>query len=329
MTSLTTKQMTGYLRTWLATQTGSIPRDILQQLCDMSVVLLGSDNPPNNPTATGSTTLTTLQLLDFASKWLDGAAVALTPKEFLVQIKDATAALLQLLPKWKCSMFFKGADGNVDSPLGFASIDTEESDSHRKFACNAIRKNGGDTLLFIAERMFNNPVLTAAVDASLVYAVSIGMKHVIIDIKNDNQNFSWNNMEAFIRQLVELYAFANSEQVAFMTCLETDEILSVEQTRQMVRWCKKYAPLKRVIVGSANSDFLKSIGTGAELWLEIHTNPFSLSQGDVDKYLSNLHTLLPYGEVWAGEYWDGSSPFSKQISQKALEMGCSIGSWVG
>jgi hypothetical protein len=226
-------------------------------------------------------------------------------------------------------MFFKGANGAVDSSLNYACIDGHESDAHRCYICDATRRIGGDTLMFIAEKLYNNTALQAEVDNAMGYAVSVGMKHLILDIKNDNDNLPWGSIEPFIRQLAEHYAGFNSDQVAFMTCLETDEVLDISQTQQMVRCCKMYAPLKRVIVGSANVEFLKAIGNGAELWLEIHTNPFNLSQADADQYIANLQSLLPYGHVWAGEVWP-ISPWAEYISKRALEIGCvGVGSYVG
>lgn len=345
MTSLTTPQMINYARAWFATQINSTPRDILQPLYDMAVALLETDNPANPPPVMGETSITTPQLLDYANKWLDGAG-SLPPKDFLVQVKVASLALLQQLPKWKCSMFFKGADGAVDSSLNFANIDGSETTAHRNYSCDAIRRIGGDTLMFIGEKLFRNPQLQAEVDAALNYGVGVGLRHLIIDLRNDVKTLravkglqaskgfvpkmAWTNVEESIKTLAEHYAGFNSDQVAFMTCLESDEIMSLAEVRQVVYWCKQYAPLKRVIVGSANVNYLKSIGNGAELWLEIHTSPFNLSQADADIYIANLQSLLPYGPVWAGEFWDGSSELSKYISRRALEIGCAgVGSWVG
>jgi hypothetical protein len=329
MTALTTKQMISYTRAWLATQSASTPRDILQLLYEMSMSLLEGDNPPNPPAIIGETSITTPQLLKYADESL-AVSGELPPKEFLVQIKNASLALLQQLPKWKCSMFFKGANGAVDSSLNYACIDGPESNDHRRYTCDAIRRIGGDTLMSIGEKLYNNPALQSEVDNAMNYAVQVGFKHLIVDIKNDSSNLPWGSIEPFIRQLADHYASFNSDQVAFMTCLETDEVLDISQTQQMVRWCKMYAPLKRVIVGSANVDFLKTIGNGAELWLEIHTSPFNLLQSDADKYIANLQSLLPYGPVWAGEFWDGSSELSKYISRRALEIGCvGVGSYVG
>jgi hypothetical protein len=170
------------------------------------------------------------------------------------------------------------------------------------------------------------------VDNYLNYAANIGMKHVIFDLKNDNNNVSWENTLELARQIKAHYLWATSDMVAVMTCLEMNEIVSPNTTISIVNSLKEIVGTWRVIVGSGNSDLLKAIGgkCKAELWLEIHTSPFNLSQADADKYIANLQSLLPYGPVWAGEYWDGSSELSKYISRRALEIGCAgVGSWVG
>ncbi len=327
MTDMTTPQMIGYARAWLATQIRSTPREILQSLHDMAVSLLGPDNPPNPPTSIGENTIGTAELLAAANKFLDGAG-GLSPHEFLVEIKNQSLAVLQQLPKWRCSMFFpKAGGGGIESSLAYAHPTADAA--FRKMVCDGVRSRGGDTLLFIADMAYGRPDILTAVDASLEYAVRVGITHLIVDVRNDNNDIPFSKLESWIKYLAEHYRWANSEQIAFMTCLETSEIMSVEQTQQAVRWCKQYAPLKRVIVGAQNLSFLKAIGNGAELWYEIHTDPFKLSQSDADRYIADLKTLLPYGHVWAGEFWDGSSELSKQISRRALEIGCQgIGSWV-
>ncbi len=328
MTSLTTAQMIGYLRPWLASQRNAVPRDILQSLYDMAVILLETDNPHNPPTVVGENNITTAQLIDAAYKFCDEAA-ALAPKEFLTQVKNNALAMLQTLPKWRCSMFFAKPTGGVDSSLAYAHPTADEA--FRKYVCDGIRRAGGDTLLYIADMAYGKPEIQKAIDASFGYAVSVGIKHLIVDIRNDNGDVPWDKLEGWIAQQAAYYAWANSEQVAFMTCLETSEIYNLDQCKQIISWCKKHAPTKRVIVGAQSIPYLQALaGTGAELWYEIRTNPFQLSQAIADQYISDLQALLPYGPVWAGEFWDGSSEISKQISRRALEIGCvGIGSWVG
>jgi hypothetical protein len=335
MTSLTTPEMVEKAKLFLATQTESTPRDILQTLHDYAVSLLGTDNPPNPATVTGEITVTTTQIIELVNKKLDEYS-GLSPYDFLVQVRNGALWVLQQLPKWRCSMFFPGGswpnNHGVGSSLNFANIDSTCPSTWRKFMCDSVRTVGGDTLLFIAEKLLNNPTLWAEVDGYLTYAANIGMKHVIFDLKNDNNNVTWENTLELARQIKARYPWANSDMVAVMTCLETDEITDVNKTISLSNPLKEIVGTWRVIVGSQKSDFLKTIagGCAAELWLEIHTNPFNLSQADADKYISDLQSLLPYGPVWAGEFWDGSSALSKYISRRALEIGCAgVGSWVG
>lgn len=327
MTSLTTAQMIGYLRPWLASQRNSTPRDILQSLYDMAVILLETDNPHNPPTAIGENNVTTAQLLDAAVKFCDEGA-GLAPKEFLIAVKNNALAMLQTLPKWRCSMFFPKAGGGIESSLAYAHPSADEK--FRKGVIDGIRSMGGDTLMFICDMMYGKPEIQKAIDDSMGYAISKGIKHIILDVKNDNTDLPFSKIEGFIQQLACSYSWANSEQVAFMTCLETSEVLSVEQTQQMVRWCKRYAPTKRVIVGAQNIGFLKAIGNGCEMWYEIRTNPFQLNQQIADQYIADLQQLIPHGPTWAGEYWSTVAPYGAFISKRSLEIGCQgVGSWAG
>jgi len=330
---MTTPEMINLARAWLATQTNSTPRDILMPLRDMASDLLGA--PPADNAAIGENNLTTEQILAYANKWLDNAG-ELSPVEFLTQIRDTCNQMVLQLPRWKCSMFFKAGDNlwdnnkGVASSLNWGNIGGECNAEWRKFMYRSIIDNGGDTLLFIAEKLFNNPALQAQLMSELNTAISHGLRRLIISVKNDNGDMAWENMESYIAQLAQCASIANSDQVAFLTCLETNEVWSVEQTKQVIACLKKYAPLKRVIVGAQDLAFLRALkGTKCELWYEIKTSPFGLSQSIADQYIAELQSLLPYGPVWAGEYWDGSSELSKYITRRALEIGCAgIGSYV-
>jgi hypothetical protein len=154
MTSLTTPQMISYLRTWLAGQRNSTPRDILQSLYDMAVILLETDNPHNPPTAIGENEVTTGQLLDAAVKFCDEGA-GLAPKEFLIAVKNNSLAMLQTLPKWRCSMFFNKPGGGIESSLAYAHPTADAA--FRKMVVDGVRSMGGDTLLFIADMMYGKP----------------------------------------------------------------------------------------------------------------------------------------------------------------------------
>ena len=240
---------------------------------------------------------------------------------------------------FKGSMFFvkKQSGTGVDSSLGYGSIDTPESEEHIRYSFDAIVKNGGDALVYIAEKLINNPELQTKItsdgDNTLVKeAREKGVNRWIVSLKNDNQKFSFGKMETLIQQIAICYKWANKDEMCFLSCLESSErnVLSVSQVKQMKVWCNKYAPDKRFIVGAQSLNYLKSfVGTDIELWYEIRTKPFQLSQAIVDQYIADLQSLIPYGDVWAGEFWDGSSEFSKQITRRAREIGCvGIGSYV-
>jgi len=238
---------------------------------------------------------------------------------------------------FKGSMFFVKQNGSgVDSLLGYASIDKPEPEAHIRYGFDAIAKIGGDAVVYIAEKLLNNPDLQSkltADDSVLVKeARKKGVNRWIVSLKNDNQKFPFGQMETLIQQIAICYKWANEKEMCFLSCLESSEhgVLSVSQIRQMKIWCNKYAPNKRFIVGAQNLNYLKSCsGAGIELWYEIRTNPFQLSQAIVDQYIADLQSLLAYGDVWAGEFWDGSSEFSKQITKRAKEIGCKgIGSYV-
>jgi len=327
MTALTTHEMILAVREWLPTQTEQTQRELLTTLRDMARSLLSPEDPPAPAPSVGLINSTTQQLIDMGLMVVPQME-NLAPREFLINVRDTTNAFLQQLPKWKASMFFPKQGGGVDSSLNWANIDVPCSPERRKFMYQSIVAQGGDTLIFIAEKLYNNPALQSALTAELTTAYQYGIRRVIVSIKNDNSNFSWGNMQDYIRQLAHCYRFANPDQLAFMSCLETDEVLSVGQTQQMEAWCKLYAPHIRFIVGSQNASFLKAIGGNAELWLEIHTQPFRLSQADADRYIADLQSLLPYNATWAGEFWGIDSGLDKYISRRAIEIGCAgVGSF--
>jgi hypothetical protein len=133
--------------------------------------------------------------------------------------------------------------------------------------------------------------------------------------------------------------------VAYLICLETNERFDVAQTVQRAEWVAKYAPGKRIIVGSASPQFLKLVAVAVkarndkkakgapilavEFWLETEHHPFLTSMSNADKYLTSLKDLLAYGPTWAGEFGNGSDPAVAYISKKAIEMGCvGVGSYM-
>lgn len=243
---------------------------------------------------------------------------------------------------FKGAMFFPSQGGTgVDSSLGFASIDVPETDVHIQYTLDAIENNGGDALVYIAEKLFNNPdlqtKLTGEYSEVVKQARKQGINRWIVSIKNDNHKFPFANVEALIQQIAACYQWANEKEMAFLTCLESDEIqdgkpiLTPAQVRQMIAWCNKYAPGKRVIIGSSNDAWLKQFkDSGAELWLEIQPHPFQLSMANAEAFIAKLQALKSFGAVWAGEYGRGQGDAAKYVTKRAKEIGCAgIGSYVG
>ena len=242
---------------------------------------------------------------------------------------------------FKGSMFFPTPDGiGVDSALGFANIDVADTDAHRRYSIDAIAKCGGDALVYIAEKLFNNPTLQAELTGEnseiVKYARSKGVNRWIVVLKNDNHKFPFANVEALIQQIAIAYKWASDKEMVLVTCLESDEvqvgkpILTPVQVRQMIGWCNKYAPGKRVIIGSANDAWLKQFkDSGAELWLEIQPHPFQLSMANAEAFVQKIQALKAFGPVWAGEYGRGQGDAAKYVTRRAREIGCvGIGSYV-
>ena len=242
---------------------------------------------------------------------------------------------------FKCSMFFQADLSNpwphnqgVDSSLDWAADEGKPwANARRKFSYKQTVANGGDTILFIAEKLYNNPALQTKLtskNGEVAEARKAGIKRLIPILFNDGHGIPVNKREDYIKQICPLYSWASDKQVAFMVCLESDDIMGATKVKQVVGWIYKYAPGKRVIVGSANPKFLKAFkGTGAELWLETAGHPFNLNMQNADAYIASVNALKSYGPAIAGEYGRGSGTAAQYVTKRATEIGCSmIGSYV-
>jgi len=242
---------------------------------------------------------------------------------------------------FKCSMFFPADLSNpwphnqgVDSSLDWAADEGKPwVEARRKFAYKQTVANGGDTILFIAEKLYNNAALQKKLTSKkgeVAEARKAGIQRWIVDLFNDGHGIQPGNREDYIKQICPLYSWASDKQVAFMVCLESDEIMSVAEVTQVVGWIYKYAPGKRVIIGSANPNFLKAFtGNGAEIWLETAFHPFRLNMQNADVYINSLNVLKSYGACWAGEFGDGSGQSAWYVTERAQEIGMvGIGSYV-
>ena len=260
---------------------------------------------------------------------------------------------------WKCVMFFPhkicGTNvtpswpGNkgVDSPLEFAYCHGQSWENDFRQNCyKQIQALGGDTIIFISERLYGRDVphlelqmfLTNRAhpvdghrmndaENEVVKARKYGVNRWIIDLFNDDSTLiSVTQYEDYIKQMGECYSWASDDEVAVMVCLETDErFKTVGSVTQIIKWIRQYFPGKRIIVGSANSDFLKAVraaNADIEMWAETDGHPFTLNMSNADKYIDKLKGLIKAGKTWAGEYGDGQNAAVAYVSEKAIDAGC-------
>lgn len=267
---------------------------------------------------------------------------------------------------WRCPMFFPHrfcnsgvtppwpGNSGVDSNLGYVSIHGNSwEQQNRRNAYAWIKVMGGDTTIFISEKLYGNAELQMFLtnrkhptdghrmndkeNEIVVARQNFGVNRWIVSLFNDDStSLKSNQHEDYIREITGCYDWATAEQVAWMICLETNERFSVTDAVQRAEWIKKYSPGRRIIVGSASSEFLKLVSSAAkaknlavELWKETDWHPFQTSMSNADKYLAQLEDLQKYGPTWAGEFGNGSDPSVAYISRKAIEMGCvGVGSYL-
>jgi len=257
---------------------------------------------------------------------------------------------------WKCSMFFPHQicgtnqtpvwEGNsgVDSNMGYASDHGNSWENEKRInGFKWVQAYGGDTTMFIADSLYGQTELQMFLtnrehpdkpgyrlsgnDNWVLRAKTFGINRWVISLFNDGPSDALDNREDYIKEMCECYKWATETEVAFLICLEANEILSVGEVKQIVSLLKQYSGGKRIIVGSANSGFLKSCsGNGVELWAECDEFPFDISMSTADAYLSKLANLSTFGRVWAGEWGAGQSgEVDKYITQKALAAGYDMG----
>ena len=263
-------------------------------------------------------------------------------------------------------------NSGVDSLLGFVDIhgNSWEKDARRN-GYAWIKAMGGDSVVYISEKLYGNAELQMFLtnrkhptdghrmndgeNEVVIARKTYGVNRWIVSLFNDDStslrflNVQKDGLRAFndtakirsadhepyIQQITGCYDWADVNQVAWMICLETNERFNPTETIQRVEWVKKYSPGHRIIVGSANADFLKQVANAAkakglvvELWAETPFHPFQLSMSNADAFLNVLKGLLSYGSTWAGEYGNAKDASVAYVSKKAIEMGCAgIGSY--
>jgi hypothetical protein len=277
---------------------------------------------------------------------------------------------------WKCPMFFQwkicGTNNNppwpgnrgVDSNQGYASDHGMLGENEKRInGYKWVQAYGGDTTMFIAERLYGHDIphlelqmfLTNRLhpdgsrrmnDAEnwVVKARAYGIQRWVVSlINNPDSIIPVNLREDYVHQMATCYEWATKEQVAFLIGLECSRNLSVAEVVQLATWVNFYAPGKRIIVGDATNNFLIAVANAIkaqnakpenkdkqvtiELWSESDCHPFDLqSIKQADEYLNKLKDLQRYGKVWAGEWGDGCNmEIMKYITPKSLAAGYDCG----
>ena len=275
---------------------------------------------------------------------------------------------------WKCPMFFPwklcGTNSNppwpgnrgVDSNMGYADDHGQPWENQKRTnGFKWVQAYGGDTTFFIAERLYGHDVPHLELQMFLtnryspedghqmndeenwvVMARKYGIRRWIVDLFNDGPGIPVNLREDYVHQMADCYSWATKDEVAFMVCLESDEVMSVADVVKIATWINFYAPGKRIIVGSAVSNFLVQVVNAikaqnakpenkdkqvtVELWAECDQFPFDMSMKTADAYLKKLKDLTPYGKVWAGEWGDGCNmELMKYVTTKSMAAGYDMG----
>lgn len=285
-------------------------------------------------------------------------APAPTPAPTPTPTPDPTPAPIPPGNVWRAALFFPhkiygtntippwpGNQG-VDSNLDFVSCHGNSWEkTKRRNGYAWVKDSGGDTIVIIAEKLYGNYELAMFLtnckhpdghqmndkeNEVVIARKEFGINHWVVSLFNDDEtSIPSNKHEDYIKEMATRYSWATGEQVAFLICLETNERFNVAETMQRVKWVNQYAPGKRIIVGSAAPDFLKSIageakklGGTVELWLETAWHPFSTAMSNADQYLAALKDLMKTGmPVWAGEFGNGKDPCVTYIRKKSVEVG--------
>ena len=190
-----------------------------------------------------------------------------------------------------------------------------------------------------------------------------GTPFYFINILNDSPDLviPLSGQDGYVKYVVSCYKGARGIVPLYLIGLECNRNMTVTQVVSAANTVRKYAgPDARVIAGSANLDYLKSVhaaDAGIELWKEVdqhpiinpltmvhrwyqsrparHTDAFDTNLGDMtarNTYLSELDQLAALvgpGKVWAGEWYAQSSQSRLEITAAILQrkMNCGCGQY--
>lgn len=239
----------------------------------------------------------------------------------------------------------------VTSPQAWASCHGKGwENGYRDDILTRLQAAGSDTLVYIVDKYYRNAPVLAMCLADMGHpddghhadpsegwydrSIAKGVKRHIA-IFRDSPDTGVSVSEQAVKEFVGYYKGSRFE-VLFMTGLETNRNSGAtpDQTAQVCRWMKAYAPKNRIIVGSSQPDYLLAVAgkvDGIELWLEqadsLMATPLTLATAPA--YLASLDKLaakVGTNKVWAGEWWcskvEDLRAITNQIILRGMNLGC-------
>lgn len=264
---------------------------------------------------------------------------------------------------WHCSMFTPYTPGypnnhGVTSQLGYRNIHGQSNeDAQRIDMFTWVNRWGGTALVYIRDNWGQgNAVLDMCLNgrkhpADGHYFPVNGKTESDFAMWGKQQYgiskhvcFVWNDerpapiTEQTVKLAVDSYdgTRLGIENIAFGTCLETDEIMpDPGAAANAARWIKKYAPNSPCIVGSANENYLLAVAdkiSGVFLWLEQQTGGGSpvtvpLNRNTFPAYKNSLDRLaskVGKAHVIPGEWWASNPNDVAWMTQQLLSAGYSF-----
>ena len=192
---------------------------------------------------------------------------------------------------------------------------------------------------------------------SAIWLKNVGVtNHIPILTDSPDWPIPFNQLDAFIKDIVNAYKTARGINVIYMIGLECNRNMTVAQVVQVANMVRKYAGIgARVICCSQDMNFLKSVHSadnGIELGKEQDGHPFQasvyrvlgalrlsktlvhsrlglpLDQNTGAAYISQLDQLallVGKNKVWADEWWAKNDVTRRDITRKILAKGYNCG----
>lgn len=159
--------------------------------------------------------------------------------------------------------------------------------------------------------------------------------HIIILTDSPDWSIPGGSMDKYISDLFSAYATSRGIKHIWLIGLECNRLglTSVTGCASIAANIRKYEPQARIVVGSSQQDFLKSVhatDASLELWREQDGHPINsaLTKATAPAYIAELDELaglVGASKVWAGEWWAADDATRKEITQQILAKGYNCG----